>query len=52
MVNPDWMAEAVAPLEDKMVDGVSPVPAWTNLPAAGSTDSLYALRKFIPKMVI
>ena len=32
------MAEAVGPLEQEMVERVKPVPSWTSLPAAGSTD--------------
>jgi hypothetical protein len=34
------MAEAVAPLEDEMVERVRPVPSWTSLSAVGSKDSL------------
>jgi hypothetical protein len=46
------MAEAVGPLEREMVERIRPVPLWTSLPAAGSTDSSKALRKSIPKMAI
>jgi hypothetical protein len=48
----DMMAEANGPLERKIVETIRPVPLRTSLPAAGSTDSLKALRKSIPKMAI
>jgi hypothetical protein len=48
----DTMAKAVGPLEREMVERVRPVPSWTSLPAAGSTDNLKAQRKSIPKMAI
>jgi hypothetical protein len=52
LANSRLMAEAVAPLVDEMVEKVRPVPAWNSLPAFGYTDSLWAIRKSIPKMAI
>ncbi len=52
VANSDLIVKAVAPLVEVMVDRASPVPVWTSLPPAGSTDRLLALRKSIPRIAI
>jgi hypothetical protein len=52
VANPDWMAEAVDPLVEVMVERTRPVPAWTSFPPTGYTDRQLALRNSIPRMAI